>query len=127
MTVPSAAYTGEPDMPCQMPLTPSTPSIVAGSGALILTMTMSRSGAMPSWRTPSTLPVNCCGVVPEVTDSAVTASPLVGVPEYGVQSGVGATDWAGPVPTVAAPRARPRAAVSETRARPRRWTLVGFI
>ena len=41
-------------------------------------MTMSRSGAMPSSRIPSTSPVNPSGAVPELTP--VTVSPVTGSP-----------------------------------------------
>ena len=66
MRRPSAAYTGEPDMPCQTP----TRSI---SGEVRRTITMSMPGAMPSSRTPRTSPVKPSGVVPWLTVSPVTA------------------------------------------------------
>ena len=67
MRRPSPAYTGDPDMPCQMPPTRSI------SVEVSRTMTMSRSGAMPSSTTPSTSPVNGSGVVPVETVLPVTA------------------------------------------------------
>src|SRR5680860_710307 len=74
MRRPSAAYTGEPDMPAQIPPTRSISAEV--SRARI----MSRPGAMPSLTTPSTSPVNGSGVVPWLTVRPVTGCPAASDP-----------------------------------------------
>src|SRR5262249_2071713 len=66
---PSAAYTGEPDMPAQMP----PARLIAGES--VSTMIRSRPGAMPSVTTPRTVAVNGSAVFP-----FPTVSPLAGMP-----------------------------------------------
>ncbi len=59
MSSPFAAYTGEPDIPAQMPtLSMSMP------GTLTSTRIMSRPGPMPFSRTPTTLPPKPWGWFP---------------------------------------------------------------
>ncbi len=70
MSRPSLAYTGEPDMPAQIPPTRSI------SEEVRFMITMSRPGAIPLSRTPVTSPVNGSGVVPSLTVSPLTGSPF---------------------------------------------------
>jgi hypothetical protein len=92
-------------------------------------MIMSMSGAMPSTSTPMTEPVNSSGVVPEVTVRPWTGWSRVSADTGNgtAQSPVGSTDCAGLEVTAADARPSPSTAVSEARARPRRFAVVGFI
>src|SRR5262245_12478008 len=66
---PSAAYTGEPDMPAQMP----PARVIAGES--VSTMIISRPEAMPSLTTPRTVAVNGSGVFPFSTVSPLATMP----------------------------------------------------
>src|SRR5262245_28821346 len=95
------------------------------------TITMPIPGAMPSWMTPRTSPVNGSGTVPRSTVAPVTGWPAAGGVAwtgYAVaHSGRGsAPDAAGEETTVVTPRHSPAAVVRVARARPRRRTLLYF-
>src|SRR4051794_38524175 len=118
MRRPSAAYTGGPLIPSQMPPTRS----ISGGGSR--TTIMSRPGAIPSGVVPSTGPVNGWGVGPEETVSPSTGWPAV-TPVIGAicghwASAGGGTDRAGETGREAAAPASdtvPRKAASGRRKR----------
>src|SRR5262245_45168665 len=74
---PLGAYTGEPDMPAQIPrhTSPVAGSVISDPD--MRAMIMSMPGAMPSSIFPTIVPVNSSGWVPWLTVSPVTSRPLV--------------------------------------------------